>query len=93
MCHVRRAHRQFRSDCIIALLDSRSGDIDQAMKIEPIDFYYLSTPQGLDIGALWNGELGLGACGDWLIGPRVECAWLSGRELARQMAGSAAQAD
>ncbi len=49
--------------------------------------------QGLDIGALWNDELGLGACGDWLIGPRVECAWLSGRELARQMAGSAAQAD
>ena len=50
MCHVRRAHRQFRSDCIIALLDSRSGDIDQAMKIEPVDFSYLSTLQVLGIG-------------------------------------------
>ncbi len=34
-------------------------------------------------GALWNAGQGLGACGDWLLGPRVECAWLSGRQLAR----------
>lgn len=33
---------------------------------------------GTDLGALWNGDLRLGACGDWLMGPRVECAWLSG---------------
>lgn len=32
--------------------------------------------------ALWNPDLGLGACGDWLMGPRVESAWLSGRKLA-----------
>jgi renalase len=32
---------------------------------------------------LWDGRLRIGACGDWLIGPRVENAWLSGRELAR----------
>ena len=37
---------------------------------------------GTGLGALWNGEIGLGACGDWLLGPRVECAWLSGRALA-----------
>jgi len=33
-------------------------------------------------GLLWNPDLGLGACGDWLLGPRVECAWLSGHRLA-----------
>jgi hypothetical protein len=32
--------------------------------------------------AMWNEALGLGACGDWLLGPRVECAWLSGKTLA-----------
>ncbi|MCI3135653.1 NAD(P)/FAD-dependent oxidoreductase [Phenylobacterium aquaticum] len=37
------------------------------------------------LGALWRPDLGLGCCGDWLIGPRVECAWLSGRDLARRM--------
>ena len=36
-------------------------------------------------GALWDPARGLGACGDWLLGPRVECAWLSGRQLAEQV--------
>lgn len=40
---------------------------------------------GTGIGNLWNPRLGLGACGDWLLGPRVECAWLSGRGLALRM--------
>jgi renalase len=31
---------------------------------------------------LWSASLRLGACGDWLIGPRVEAAWLSGHKLA-----------
>lgn len=36
--------------------------------------------------ALWNPTLALGACGDWLAGPRVEAAWLSGRRLAELIA-------
>lgn len=43
---------------------------------------------GSDLGALWNPALALGACGDWLNGPRVECAWLSGTELGMRMAAS-----
>ena len=35
---------------------------------------------------LWDSALGLGLCGDWLLGPRVECAWLSGHRLAGLMA-------
>lgn len=37
-------------------------------------------------GALWDPELRLGLCGDWLIGPRVEAAWLSGAALAGKIA-------
>ena len=44
--------------------------------------YALST--GTGDGALWNQAIGLGVCGDWLLGPRVECAWLSGRMLANR---------
>ncbi len=43
---------------------------------------------GTGLGALWNPELRIGACGDWLLGPRVECAWLSGRELAKRISES-----
>ena len=35
--------------------------------------------------SLWNGELKVGLCGDWLLGPRIECAWLSGIDLAAQI--------
>lgn len=43
---------------------------------------------GTGDGALWNVDLGLGACGDWLLGPRVESAWLSGTLLARRCLGA-----
>ena len=39
-------------------------------------------------GALWNKALRLGACGDWLLGPRVELAWQSGRQLAQVIGGA-----
>ncbi len=42
---------------------------------------------GTGDGALWNDGIALGVCGDWLLGPRVECAWQSGRMLAERCAG------
>ncbi len=38
-------------------------------------------------GAIWDQDRRLGLCGDWLIGPRVEAAWLSGTALAEQISG------
>ncbi|QHL89624.1 NAD(P)-binding protein [Sphingomonas changnyeongensis] len=37
--------------------------------------------------ALWNPALRLGACGDWLVGPRVESGFVSGRALAALIGG------
>lgn len=31
-------------------------------------------------------DIGLGLCGDWLLGPTIESAWLSGQALARHVA-------
>lgn len=39
-------------------------------------------------GALWDAEMRIGAVGDWLIAPRVESAWLSGRMLAERILAS-----
>jgi len=36
-------------------------------------------------GALFDRNRHFGLCGDWLIGPRVEAAWLSGKDLAEQI--------
>ncbi len=35
---------------------------------------------------LWDPRMRLGVCGDWLLGPRIEDAWRSGTQLARDMA-------
>lgn len=37
------------------------------------------------IGSYRNAALGLSACGDWLLAPRVESAWLSGLRAAEAM--------
>lgn len=37
------------------------------------------------IGAYHAPAIGLAACGDWLLAPRVESAWLSGRQAAEAL--------
>lgn len=37
--------------------------------------------------ALWDGDAALGLCGDWLVAPRIESAWTSGRALAALITG------
>ena len=39
-------------------------------------------------GQLWDPSTRLGLCGDWLLGPRVEAAWLSGTRLAAAILAS-----
>jgi hypothetical protein len=48
--------------------------------------YARSRPPEDAPGALWDAETSLGVCGDWLLAPRVEAAWASGRRLATLMA-------
>lgn len=38
-------------------------------------------------GFAYDGDQGIGACGDWLSGPRVESAWLSGHHLGQALSG------
>ncbi len=49
---------------------------------------YADTEQPLQLGAVWQAADGLGLCGDWLNGGKVEGAWLSGQTLAEQIAVS-----
>ncbi|MEQ8825363.1 MAG: FAD-dependent oxidoreductase [Filomicrobium sp.] len=43
----------------------------------------VSNPMGKPY--IWKSAIGLGACGDWCLGPRIEDAFLSGREMAEQI--------
>lgn len=43
---------------------------------------YAKTEQPLGVSHLWDAPSGLGLCGDWCLGHRVEDAFISGLELA-----------
>ncbi len=43
---------------------------------------YAKTQEPLGKNFLWDGKAGIGLCGDWCIGHRVEDAFVSGLELA-----------
>ena len=49
---------------------------------------YARPAQQQDFRALADPTLGLFACGDWCLAGRVEGAWLSGQEAARQIIAS-----
>ena len=46
---------------------------------------YADAAPALTQGCAWQAQDGLGLCGDWLNGGKVEGAWLSGLQLARQL--------
>jgi predicted NAD/FAD-dependent oxidoreductase len=45
----------------------------------------------LEAGALWDPDLGLGLCGDWCQGARIEGAFLSGQAMAGRILGYLAE--
>ncbi|MBO9852077.1 NAD(P)/FAD-dependent oxidoreductase [Xanthomonas phaseoli] len=44
-----------------------------------------SSDPALQLGCVWDAPLGLGMCGDWLAGGKVEGAWQSAMALARRV--------
>lgn len=46
---------------------------------------YADTAPSINRGCVWHAGDGIGLCGDWLNGGKVEGAWLSGRQLASQV--------
>ena len=52
---------------------------------------YADTEPPLEEACAWRPEVGLGLCGDWLNGGKVEGAWLSGRALAERVLRSFAR--
>ena len=49
---------------------------------------YADSDPALDLGCVWDAQQGIGLCGDWLNGGKVEGAWLSGRALAKRIVES-----
>ena len=44
-------------------------------------------PAGATSGPIWRATVGLGLCGDWVVGNGVEAAWRSGVRVADRVSG------
>jgi len=87
-----RAHLEESAEAIVApLLDAlaeRAGaPLPAPLSASAHRWRYAKSGSAGD-GLLWSAALRLGVCGDWLIGPRVEAAWLSGHRLAAAVTAS-----
>lgn len=84
-------HLELESEAIVPLLLAQLAGL--AGPLPPLEhaaahrWRYAFPDQGAagPAGCLWDKALALGACGDWLAGPRVENAFLSGLMLAQGM--------
>ncbi|KQN39650.1 deoxyribodipyrimidine photolyase [Sphingomonas sp. Leaf407] len=83
------AHLEAERDTVIDLLrDALAQRVDLPRPVHAAAHrwrYARSVPAG--IGSYRLPALALSACGDWLIAPRVESAWLSGQHAATAILG------
>ncbi|WP_298288108.1 FAD-dependent oxidoreductase [Novosphingobium sp.] len=77
---------------LLTALGEATGGTTPAPLAHSIHRWRYALSAGTGLGCLWNETQQIGACGDWLLGPRVECAWVSGRTLAKRMLGEAREA-
>ena len=57
--------------------------LPEALSITAHRWRYSQPVNASKTGHLWDARTGLGACGDWLCGPKIEDAWTSGMSLAK----------
>ena len=84
-----REHLEQDADEVISMLLNELGEIIGCELTEVIHVaahrWRFAKSGSAGEGALWDADTRVGACGDWLIGPRIEDAYLSGIELAEKV--------
>ncbi len=74
-------------DQMLRILENAVGGIARPIFAVAHRWRYALVEQPAGTPFLWDANLRLGACGDWCLGPRVECAFQSGNALGRFVSG------
>lgn len=77
------AHLEDSADEVIASVASFAG---HAVYAAAHRWRYALADKPLGEAFLFDGDLGLGLCGDWCLGGRLEAAYISGRDLGIRLA-------
>lgn len=90
-----RSHLEAQPETVTARLRSALGDllgVDLPAPVVEASHRWRFARSGAEGSeALYDPARRLGLCGDWLVGARVEAAWLSGTALARRMRSARAE--
>jgi renalase len=74
------------ADTLVAAFRDRLGlDTGTLLHRDAHRWLYARVENPLRVGALWDAEAGVGACGDWCADARVEDACLSGQAVAARL--------
>ncbi|NMO14975.1 NAD(P)-binding protein [Pyxidicoccus fallax] len=85
--YLERAPEDVTARWVEAFAEAIGRDIRPVETVAHRWRYALPSP-ALEESTLFDAALGIGACGDWCGGPRVEGAFLSGVALARRLSGA-----
>lgn len=87
-----RTHLEQSAEAVLAALQAAfvqaTGIAAQPSHAAVHRWRYARAEAPLGVTALWDDVAGLGVCGDWCLGARVEAAFLSGQALGAMMASS-----
>ena len=87
-----RSHLEDEPDSVraglLALLAAEAGGTRMEPLTASVHRWRYARSGGSGDGLLWDPARRIGVCGDWLLGPRVESAFLSGRRLAEAIGAS-----
>ncbi len=73
------------ADALLKALAQICGPLPQPLVQSAHRWRYARVETHHGPGYVYDEDQGIGACGDWLSGPRVESAWLSGHHLGQAL--------
>jgi len=79
--HIQDSHERVQAKLLRAFAEI-TGIRAEPAHVDAHRWLYAKTDKALGRSHLWKAERGIGVCGDWCIGHRVEDAFISGLELA-----------
>jgi hypothetical protein len=84
-----RAHLEETPEAVapqlLSALASVLGPVTEPLVMHAHRWRYAKVERTAESPLGWDPILGIGVCGDWRLGPRIELAWRSGHELAGAM--------
>jgi hypothetical protein len=80
--HLEDTPEEVRQALLEALGHALQAPLPETEAVSVHRWRYARVQKPLDRACLWDPEVGIGACGDWCLGERLEAALLSGQAAA-----------